>query len=251
MPNNQNFYDKSIRIPKNWVLIELLTNNEVYKINPDLSIYIDTSYDLGYHADIHCKVIQCCEGFDYGGNHPMPWKTKPELQYGDEVVVDFSAIINNLNKTKWSNGTHQVIETEEGQKIRMFVHYCTIWAAKRQDTYFGVNGYHLLIPVGLEVLLKRIDDKTTLSEEFRQKLEYYKNSQNIQMGVVWTPAEPVDYKDHISLPDCGRLHHNMLVLYRAQAHIVVESSMHRSFFPQETLVRVQGRNIIAYAVPNR
>lgn len=231
-------------IPANFVLIEIDNSNDRIKIG-ETELYIDTSFEVGQHAPVYGRVLSVCEKLIMSGNHPMPWKTGIDIRKGDEIIVSFSAICEKLGWVNHSGSEvrmhHKDAEYEKhGDKIRLFVHYKTIWGAKRGDELIACNGYNLLKKVDANVLLgeKNIDG-------FNKDYLLQKNGK-VMVAEVEAAASYTEYSDALNWHD-AEVSVGDLIIYRSQAEVLLEHPLHRRFRNYDIL-RVQGRQVLAEIV---
>jgi len=125
----------------NHVVVLLDPENKFIKTKSGIELYVDTSFEPEKHVVRTGTVIEAPTRLIYHHKKPSyPWKTKPELNAGDRVVMYFMAIQNCL-------APEQKKYTREGDDVYIFIKYHNIYAIIEEGNIRPINGYVLVEPL--------------------------------------------------------------------------------------------------------
>lgn len=125
-----------IRIPLDRVLVRLPkpTNDEITFSN-GVKLFLDTTYEPGFHAMVNGTVVQVCENF----TKESEWIPEIEVSPGDDVIIDYFQMLNHMGTL-----VHRYIEFPEDMYLEwdggyfVFINYSELFA---KADLTPLNGY--------------------------------------------------------------------------------------------------------------
>jgi hypothetical protein len=187
-------------------------------------LYFDPSFNQNENAPVSGIVISCNQ--DPYWNHNNHW-SEPDLLPGDIVVFSYH---------EGSKFTHPVLEQtiicKETNELFFFIQYAECYCAKRGETRFGLNHYHICRPIK-----KAVNVGIELPEHMKTK-----NSLSVA-EVLFPPLRETRYKAPISpgtLAQSGQY-----IVFDHNADCPLEYDIHRSFLDKTELVAIPQRDITA------
>jgi hypothetical protein len=122
----------------NLVMVRLDPENE--KVG---GLFIDTTYNPELHVTVTGKVFGLPSHLIYTGkaNIGMPWDCPMEIKMGDDIVLFYLSVMNELSPQTSRYGV-----MKEGKNRFILVSYDSVYAIVRDDKIIPVNGYCLIEP---------------------------------------------------------------------------------------------------------
>ena len=119
-------------------MVRLDPKNEKVK-----GLFVDTTYNPEFHVTTTGKVFGLPSHLYYSGegNKGMPWDCPMELKMGDDVVLFYLSVMNEINPQTARYGVMM-----EGEDRFILVSYENIYAIVRDEKLIPINGYCLIEP---------------------------------------------------------------------------------------------------------
>jgi len=218
----------SIRlVPNNYVLVTPEIGYDKVVVGGK-EIAIDTSFEPEMHSPTSGYVVKCCEHLIFNQNDPTStaYDTDVELKGGDKVWFHFLAIRLAIQYGQVFNMENQMV---------VAIPYDKIYAGKRGDKVFTVNGWYLIEPE------EKALPKTTLIIP-----DTVKGDSEVTGTVRFTPTPIRGYHGHPELgSDKGYAKAGDRVLFRVVDSIPLQYAYHANLIGRTKMYRMQEKDILA------
>lgn len=207
----EDFNVTSAKMIRNWILIKNIYDPEKINTESGIDLIADVTFNPAEHMPRIYKVISVPDKL----NGRADWKTELDVKSGDDVAIDYMAIIEARKFGR------MLVNKED---IYYIIEYYSIYAKKSGKKIIPVNGNVLVRPI----------ENYDIKESSIEIPEYLKEKGN-KWGIVMSFDKPLEYR-HKQDQDTLNIVEGDLIHTKDDFHVPLELPLKREWFDHEVWV---------------